>query len=705
MTDEVMSPWAPTAQDTSVPTVNLVEGTCFVVSGRDGVIGRAAGDGLYVFDTRALSRWRVQIPQWSVEPLSFVANGPFSGTFVSRAVQDRRLDAPIVVLQRRSVGRGMLEEIEIRNHGPAVRLAVRLEVATDLAGLFEVKSGRSAPHVTAHATDDRRGLRLTGTGTTSTIDAVVVRSSVALDDVDTAAGSMCWEVGLEPGQHWSTCIEVSTVVRRTHVPPAHRCDEPIATAIPVERWMTWQHTTPEVDSDDVALVRAVERAIDDLGALRIFDPDHTDRVVVAAGAPWFMALFGRDSILSSWMALPFDRSLARGVLSELADHQGTVVDPRTEEQPGRILHEVRFDRTSAELLGDAGVYYGSIDSTPLFVMLAAELARWTGMTDDVGALMPAVDRAIAWMEQSGDRDGDGFVEYARSDPAGLEHQGWKDSWDGIRHADGSTAAPPIALCEVQAYCYGAYRGRAALGRMAGEAAERCDEFERRATELAERFDEAFWLDDVGTYALGLDEAKRPIRSSASNVGHLLWTGIVPPDKARRVARRLVSPAMFSGWGVRTLAADHPAYNPLSYHCGSVWPHDTAIAVAGLARYGFDREAHLVARALLDAAAVGDWRLPELFAGFARDDISVPVPYPSSCSPQAWAAAAPLLIVRAVLGLEVDVAAGTVRLRPRLPSGMTRLALRGVALGGELVDVVVDRDGAEIRGSSFDVEVS
>jgi glycogen debranching enzyme len=685
--------------------VTLVDGTTFVVSGSSGAIGDAAVHGLYLFDTRAISRWRIDVRDWNVEPLSFVPDGPFAGVFVARADKARRPDAPVTLIQRRYVGRGMREDVEIRNHGTARRLTVRLSVATDLAGLFDVKEGRQRRRRAIRVTAGADGLRLRALpDAASTLDEVVVTSSERPDAIDEDSGTLLWHLTLDAGGLWSTCIEVSVVVGGRDVSPSHRCGEPVEEAIPVDRLRQWRNLTPQFESGDTVLDRMVTRAVDDLGALRIFDPEHAERVVVAAGAPWFMALFGRDSLLASWMALPFDQQLAAGVLAELADKQGSATDSRTEEQPGRILHEVRFDRASARLLGGSNIYYGTIDATPLFVMLVAELARWTGITDQIRSLMPAVDRAIDWIEQSGDRDGDGFVEYFRANPDGLEHQGWKDSWDGIRHADGTVAAAPVALCEVQGYVYAAYRARAALAIALGEGTATAGSFDARAEALRQHFDEAYWLDERGCYAVGLDADKQQIRSLTSNIGHLLWVGIVPEHRAARLAEHLVSPALNSGWGVRTLGTNEAGYNPLSYHCGSVWPHDTALAIAGLSRHGLDDASQRLARGLIDAASTSEGRLPELFGGFDRGDIGAPVPYPSSCSPQAWSSASPLLVVRAMLGLDPDLPAGRLRVRPRIPDAIGHLRLRGVRLGAERVDITADGEGIAVTGTDLVVEI-
>ena len=411
------------------------------------------------------------------------------------------------------------------------------------------------------------------------------------------------------------------------------------------------------------------------------------------GAPWFMTVFGRDSLLTAWMALLVDPDLARGVLQTLARFQGTDVDPRHDEEPGRILHEMRFGDAASLSLGGGSIYYGTADATPLFVMLLGEMRRWGVAREMVDELLPNADRAIEWIEQFGDADGDGYVEYQRATDRGLANQGWKDSWDGIRYADGRVAEAPIALCEVQAYTYGAYLASAHFAFEVGDTAT-YDRFRAKAAQLKAAFNRDFWLEDKGWFAVGLDADKRPIDSLTSNIGHCLWTGIVDEDKARRVAEALVSPAMFSGWGVRTLSKDSGGYNPISYHCGSVWPHDTAIVAAGLARYGFDAAAQKLIFALLDAAGAQGGRLPELFSGLDRGELSVPVGYPTSCSPQAWAAASPLLCLRTLLRLDPWIPYGKTWLCPNLPEWIGYLKVEGIPLAGSRVTIEV---GTEVPG--------
>jgi glycogen debranching enzyme len=375
------------------------------------------------------------------------------------------------------------------------------------------------------------------------------------------------------------------------------------------------------------------------------------------------------------------------------------VDPITEEEPGRILHELRLGPDSAQVLGGSH-YYGTVDATPLFVMLLAECWRWGAPEQTVRALLPAADAALNWIEQYGDRDGDGFVEYRRATDRGLINQGWKDSFDGVNDASGRLADAPIALCEVQGYVYAALLARAELAEAFDDkaTATRC---RAAAQELRERFTERFWLPDRGWYAVALDGRKQLVDALTSNVAHCLWTGIVPDEHAATLIQRLAHEDMDSGYGLRTLSASMGAYNPMSYHNGSVWPHDTAIAVAGLMRYahvdGAVALAHRLATGILDAAAAFGARLPELFCGFSRDEFSPPVPYPTSCSPQAWASAAPVLLVRSFLGLQPHVPSRTVSLSPALPAGWGEVRLDELRLGPVSVNIRAAGDKADVSG--------
>ena len=668
-------------------TVTLVEGSAFCISDGNGDIRPGTPQGLFFRDTRLVSTLRLRVNGAPPDPLAGTSTDPFAAVFVARS-------GDLLVLRRRYIGRGMREDLIIRNFSAeAAFCAVELQVEADFADLFEVKEGRVAP-------EGDRSSEVRGNDTFHRIRRGGIRRGVR---ISFPAGDR-FEVVIPPHGEWSTCLQVTPIIEDEEIQPRYVCGQPVERATPAERLQKWRRDVPVVTTDHEGLSTAVLRSVDDLGALRIFDPDYPERTVVAAGAPWFMTLFGRDSLLTSWMALLVDPDLALGVLQTLARFQGDDVDARNDEEPGRILHEMRFGEAASLSLGGGSVYYGSADATPLFVMLLAELRRWGLAPEVVDQLLPHADRAMAWIDEFGDRDGDGYVEYRRASDRGLLHQGWKDSHDGIRFADGELARAPIALCEVQAYVYGAYLARAHFADEDGDAASAA-RYRSKASSLKEAFNRDFWLADRGWFAMALDDRKRPVDALASNMGHCLWTGIVDEDKAEQVAAHLLSPELFSGWGIRTLGSSMAGYNPISYHCGSIWPHDNAIAAAGLMRYGYVEEAQRVVLAMLDAASTSGGRLPELFTGLDRDEYPTVVGYPTSCSPQAWAAASPLLFLRTLLRFDPWIPSGKVSVAPAVPSVLGRLRVDGIPLAGSRVSVEVDADGAvSVDGLPPDVEL-
>ncbi|MBC6448027.1 amylo-alpha-1,6-glucosidase [Actinokineospora sp. HBU206404] len=649
-----------------VGTTTLVDGSTFCQSAMDGDIHPDRPHGLFVCDTRVLSGWRLTLDGQAVESLGTSSQQPFSAEFVGRAAPRGGLaDSTLLVVRERSLEGGMREDLVLHNlSGEPAGVAVCLTVEADFADLFEVKEGRvqAQPGVEVEAGAD------TLTYTWSADDHTMRMALSATGGPQIAAGQISFRAVVPARGRWSTRFTVRT---------SSGAD---AVASPASRLYAWQIAIPRIATSDPALATTLRTSAVDLGALQIHDPDHPGRLVVAAGAPWFMALFGRDSLLTSWMALPLDQRLALGTLQTLADHQGTKVDPLTEEEPGRILHEVRLGREAALTLGGGNAYYGTADATPLFVALLGELHRWGLPEADLTALLPAADRALAWVEEYGDRDGDLFVEYQRATDRGLRNQGWKDSFDGVNDAAGRLSVAPIALAEVQAYVFAAYTARARIAAAFGDSATAAT-CEAKAARLKEAFNDRFWLPEQGWFAIGLDADKRPIDALTSNLGHCLWCGIVEDDKAASVAGHLTGPSMWTGFGVRTLATTMGAYNPMSYHNGSVWPHDSAIAAAGLMRYGFVEEAQKVAKGILDAARHFGGRLPELFCGFDRSEFPSPIPYPTSCSPQAWAAAAPILLAQTLLRFQPDLPDGTVRFAPVLPERMIPLRIESLPLAG------------------------
>jgi glycogen debranching enzyme len=681
--------------------VTLVEGSAFLISSPGGEVAPESAEGFFFRDTRFLSLWALRINGDIPQTLARSTPDPYSATFVSRARPHLgRADSNIMIERRRYVGRGMREDLVVRNFGeePAY-CGVEFRFGADFADLFAVKEGRVSSET------DEQVEHLDGSivfrhknGTHRRSLRVSFSESAVLD------GPIArWEVIIASKGTWTLCQQFSCGIDGAEIEPRWLCGQPVGRAKPAERMAAWRRNVPILDTDHDGLRSVVARSAEDLGALRIFDPDYPERTVVAAGAPWFMTLFGRDSLISAWMALIVDPELALGTLQTLARFQGTDVRPYNEEEPGRILHEMRFGEASSLSLGGGTTYYGTADATPLFVMLLGELRRWGLAREAVDELLPHADRALEWIEKFGDRDGDGYVEYQRTSDRGLRNQGWKDSMDAVRFADGRLADAPIALAEVQGYTYGAYLARAFFAAEHGDTAL-STELRGRAAELKANFNRDFWLEDRGWLAMGLDRDKKPIDALTSNMGHCLWTGILDADKADQVARKLVGPDLFSGWGVRTLAASMVGYNPISYHCGSVWPHDNAIVAAGLMRYGYVREAQRVVMAVIDAAVAQSGRLPELYSGLERMELPLVVSYPTSCSPQAWAAASPLLMLRTLLRLDPWVPRGKVWLHPALPEQIHHLHVGRIPLAGARVSVTVDGDSVSVEGLPDDLEL-
>jgi glycogen debranching enzyme len=674
--------------------VTLVEGSSFCLSARTGDIYPGTSHGLFFLDTRFLSAFVLRIDGQRVDQIAMASDQPHAATFVGLLRPPPRApEGTIAVFRHRLVGLGLVERIRLRNYDLRPRQAtVTLQVQADFADLFAVKEQRASP-----PDDLRQELSATGFAFRANRAGFERSATVSFSEpASVDAGRAVWTVALPSRSEWELCIEVTGEVAGRPIAPRHRCGDVAEGGDPAARFQAWRATVPSVDTDDAALEAAVARTADDLGALRLVDPEHPDDVVIAAGAPWFMTLFGRDSILAAYMALIADPNLALGVLRTLARLQGDVVDPATEEEPGRILHEIRFHDRPSSSFNDGTIYYGSIDATPLFVTLLGEVHRWGVDPASVRSLLPHADRALDWIEAHGDRDGDGYVEYARATPEGLVNQGWKDSWDGISFADGTMPEGPLALCEVQGYVYAAYLSRAELASGQDDATtER--HYRDKARDLKERFNRDFWMDDRGHLALALDKDKRHVDALASNMGHCLWSGILDEDKAARVAGHLLSPEMFSGWGVRTLATSMGAYNPISYHNGSVWPHDNAIIAAGLMRYGHVAAAHRIIRALLDVSVANNGRLPELLSGISREELSVPAVYPTSCIPQAWAAASPLLFLRTLLRLDPSIPRGLVALAPELLPGMDHLDVSGIPLGDHRVSIRSASGAVEASG--------
>ncbi len=697
------------ADDWTVPAVGT--GSITLVSGRDFVISDISGDmvrgavhGLIHDDRRYLDVWSLRLVGLELRPLAATTPTPFSAVFVARVHELGGRPLPVLVIRRRSVGHGMREVIEVHNSGREPHeLTLIVNAGADFSHLFDVKSGRpSSSHGSITVTDD-------GVSIVHPDPEIGQRTLLGLEPAASSVDEHGWSWRVEMGPHSRHVARVvldavtsePTDVDLVELDGATNADGSAVGAddLSLHRYETWQERVPTIVSSDPRLAVGVRKSLEDLASLRIFDTAHPELAVVAAGAPWYMTLFGRDALLTSYMALPFAPELARGVLHELAELQGRTVDAQSGEQPGKIVHELRA-HGGAGPFSERSRYYGTVDATPLYVLVAAEAVRWGAVTTaDRAWLLPAVDAAIGWIRDFGDSNGDGFVDYAPHDERGLTNQGWKDSWDGVNFADGSLPTAPIALVEVQGYTYAALLGAAEIYRNVDrhDEASRCD---HEAHALHEQFNERFW-DDRGWFVEALDGTGRPVDSLGSNPGHALWTGIADADLADRYLDAVVSDELWTGWGIRTLATPMGAYDPLSYHNGSVWPHDTAICLAGAARYGRWDVVDRLTDGLLDASMYFGGRLPELFAGLSRRLVPVPVPYPGSCSPQAWAAASVLLLLRANLGLDADVPGHKISLRPE--GRLVRdISCDRLVIGGRHVSITV-RDGTVIaRADGLDV---
>jgi glycogen debranching enzyme len=636
-------------------TLSVLDGSTFVVGDRLGDVRADEGreHGFFSEDTRFVSRWVLRVEETPLELLSLHQGAHFDAQFFLTPRVGPDEEAPCSIVRHRLVDHVWMEDVTVTNHLHATaRLRVVLEVGADFADLFEVKDGVVAEREIRH-THDGASLTLAYERGAFRRSVTIVASAPA---TVTGAGFE-YELKLDAGEQWSTSFTITPCAAQPGVRFAHR--EPRGPLEDVRRRRaaeleTWLARAPDLQADDPALVRTYRASLSDLGALRM-RPDLTDGATLpAAGLPWFMALFGRDSLITSYQALPYLPELAATTLRVLAGRQANQRDDFHEQEPGKILHELRLGELTSSGQRPHSPYYGTADATPLFLVLLDEYHRWTGDDTLVRDLEGHARAALAWIEHSGDPDGDGYIEYERRNPtSGLVNQCWKDSWNSIQFADGTLAQGPIATCEIQGYAYDAQRRSARLAREVWNDTTLSDHLEQRASDLQSRFRRDFWIPERGCHALALDGNKRQVDSLTSNIGHLLWSGILDEGEAAATAERLLDEQLYSGWGVRTLGTHEAGYNPLGYHTGTVWPHENSLIAAGLTRYGHRSEGRTIASAILAAAPAFEHRLPEVFAGFPVALTSVPVAFPTASRPQAWAAGAPLLLLSTILDLQPE----------------------------------------------------
>jgi glycogen debranching enzyme len=706
------------------------------------------GLGLYEGDTRVLACSVLRVG--GVRPVllqTSVGANYRGGIQMTNPSADRNPDAKthrthqlvgrtIGISRDRLIGAdGVSERVRIVNHAadPA-SVPIDLELGADGADIFEVRGyprkGRGELLPVA-ATDRRVTFRYVGVDKVEVLthmafsepaEAVESVANARADGSDSGAAiRLRWTLSMGPGE----VREVTWTTWSTERPgPDDGAEEPSSPAEqaalfpPVPRvspdegaaaYHAWERGTTSVDSDHELFNLVIKRSISDLRLL-VNEGPGADQRYIAAGVPWFTTLFGRDALISAFQALAFRPQIAVETLEVLAAYQATSDDPWRDAEPGKILHELRTGEMARAGELPHTPYFGSVDSTPLWLIVLGATFDWTGDRGLVDRLWPNAMAALEWIDKYGDRDGDGLVEYERRSGRGLLNQGWKDSSDAIRDRTGREAIPPIALAEVQGYVYDAKRRIARLARIRGDA-ELATRLDAEADALAKRFEEAFWIEDQRYYAMGLDREKNQADAISSNPGQCLWSGIVAPERARDVVEHLLRPSMFSGWGIRTYGADQRGYNPIGYHTGTVWPHDTSLIAAGFKRYGFDDASNRLVGQMMEAAqGFPDYRLPELFCGFDKTDAHTPVPYPVACSPQAWAAGSSFLFLETMLGLRAHADRNELELlHPHLPDWLGKVTLTDLRVGDASVDLLFHRwrgtTSAEVLRKVGDVAVT
>ncbi|MDQ2804870.1 MAG: amylo-alpha-1,6-glucosidase [Pseudomonadota bacterium] len=688
------------------PQIAIHQGQTVLVSDPDGGIASPSVNGLYFFDTRLISSWAAYANGQSWDLL----NGGAVSYDASRIYLANRafVTADGIVPVRtigfvlgRAIEGGLHEDLDLTNHGSTtVKFHLEIALRCDFADVFEVKSDRiiRRGHITTDWADDTQRLT-TAYSNADFYRGVTVGPRSGGPRATYANGRLSFDIGLEPGETWHCCLLYDLVDAQRRFPAPLYCEHESAESSHAAAMASWRKEVLNIRTSNEEFYRFFNQAVSDMAALRLpeaelesgpasqpdGDAEHMS-FVPAAGLPWFVALFGRDSLIVSLQNMLIYPSFATATLDVLGRLQATARDDFRDAEPGKILHELRYGELAHFKLIPHTPYYGTADATPLYLITLHEAWRWTGDQGLLARHLRTAEACLEWIDAYGDRDGDGFQEYQTRSPDGYENMAWKDAGDSVPDLDGTLVKGPKALCELQGYVYDAWTRMAeiydALGRQ-----DRALELREKAQALYQRFNEAFWDEAGGFYAYCLDGEKKPILTVASNPGHCLWSGIVPPERAARVVQRLMSPDMWSGWGIRTLSAKHPSYNPYSYQNGSVWPHDNAIIALGFQRYGFAAEAARIARDISAAASHFELnQVPELYAGTQRDAVGFPVQYLGANVPQAWAAGSAFMLLNAILGLTPDAPNGWLIVDPALPPWLPDVTLLGLRLGGQTLDL-------------------
>lgn len=677
-------------------TIVIKELGVFLITNLDGNVpaGNIDGLGLYYSDTRFLSTYQLNLE--GITPVYLLSTGEQRFSQVQELTNPDLVSASgaqvprqVVRIQRqRVIGPDLWEEISLTNyHVTPLTLELTFDFDADFKDMFEVRGlvvGRSGTFFPPEWHDHTLTFRYRG------VDGEERRTEITFDPPPTTRSERraAYQLTLparEAGPKLRVCV-------RIFPGPKSRASDPAVSGLIAARTKTydaWYKKQVAISTENIAFAEAVRRARFDL---RLLTSQHDQQTYPSAGVPWYVALFGRDSLITA-LEFGWFPEIAASVLRLLAKYQGATVDNWRDEQPGRILHEFRSGQLTRAKLVPYSPYYGTVDATLLFIIALDRYYRTSGDLGLVMELQNALEKALDWMEKYGDLDGDGFIEYQTHSPNGLQNQGWKDSWDAIVNADGSLVEPPTALVEVQGYAYAARLAAARLYRALGNGKQAAQN-DYLAEWLRDHFDHAFWMPDKGCYCLALDKKKRQAQVISSNAGQVLWSGIALPERARQVAQRLMQPDMFSGWGIRTLSADEVRFNPMGYHLGTVWPHDNALIARGFKRYGEDEKLDRLSNGLIDVVrTMPDLRLPELICGHDRAADETPVRYPIACSPQAWAAGALESLVQTFLGIQISAPEKTLSVaQPRLPAWLDQLGVSNVPVGKGAVDLSFRRVG-------------
>ena len=698
------------------PQISIHQGQTVLITEEDGQINSPSEKGLYFFDTRVVSDWTIYANGVPWEPLSGGAISHYaSRIFLTNPTIETEsgviLPRTLGLIIGRSISGGMHEDLDLTNDSmKPVRFQLEIALRCDFADIFEVKSGRivrrgrintewsqSLQHLktTYGNRDFRRAIRY----------AVVNSSTKAVY----ANGRLSFEVALKPGEAWHCCLLYTLIDGDHNFAPPTDCIGLSHASHHAESMADWLQSVVKIQTSNEEFYRLFRQALEDMAALRlpIVGTDHMV-FLPAAGLPWFVAPFGRDSLIVSLQNILVYPEFASGALEILGSLQARDDDAYRDAEPGKILHEMRYGELAHFKLIPHTPYYGTADATPLYLITLHAAWRATGDRALLQRHLETAEGCLSWIDKYGDRDGDGFQEYQTRSPVGYENMGWKDSGDSVVYPDGSLVKGPKALCELQGYVYSAWVRMAevfdALGRP-----DRAQALREKAAALFDRFNEAFWDEELGFYAYALDGDKKKVLTVASNAGHCLWSGIVPAERAKKVVERLVAPDMWTGWGIRTLSANHPAFNPYNYQTGSVWPHDNAIIAAGFKFYGFGAEAARIAHDISRAAGHFPFnQLPELYTAFQRDETNFPVQYIGANVPQAWAAGSSFMLTQALLGFLPDAPRNKLYVDPLLPGWLPDLTVQDLRIGKHRMDIRFWREGEQtefevIRGDRRLVE--